>query len=230
MVYPLAYPGGSIRRDSAIMLLASLVFTGLCLADGLNRSTGVMLLVALAAVAIPTLKDATKAHYETEGHAPMEVVLGLPAHRRVIFLFIIAGLIGLPVGARMVVQSAVEIATVAGLSEAVVGLTIIAFSTSLPELATTIVAAYRKDTDVAVGTLVGSNIFNILAIMGTAATVAPHKIAVPPLFPFLDLPVMVAAAVIITGFVWKRRPVGRGAGILLTAGYVTYVAALLVFS
>ncbi len=230
IVYPLAYPGGSIRRDSAIMLLASIVFTGLCLANGLTPTAGVFLLVALLVVMIPTVKDAAKAHYETEGRAPMEVVLGLPAHRPVIFLFIGAGLVGLPVGARMVVESAVEIATAAGLSEAVVGLTIIAFSTSLPEMATTIVAAYRKDTDVAVGTLVGSNIFNILAIMGAAAIVAPHRIAVPPLFPYLDLPVMVAAAAIITAFVWRKHPVGRRAGIFLTAGYVAYVAALLVFS
>jgi len=230
IVYPLAYPGGSIRRDSTIMLLASLAFFVLCLMNGLNRGVGALLLLALVAVMVPTVKDAAKAHYETEGRAPMEVVLGLPAHRPVIFLFIGAGLVGLPVGARMVVESAVEIATAVGMSEAVVGLTIIAFSTSLPEMATTVVAAYRKDTDVAVGTLVGSNVFNILAIMGAAAIVAPNGIEVPSLFPLLDLPVMVLAAVVITVFVWKKLPIGRNAGIALTAGYAAYLLALLLFS
>jgi cation:H+ antiporter len=162
--------------------------------------------------------------------APMEIVLGLPAHRPVIFLFILAGLAFLPIGARLVVDSAVEIAHMVGISDTVVGLTIIAFSTSLPELATTVVAARRKDTEVAIGTLVGSNTFNILAIMGVAATVAPEGVAVPPLFPFLDLPVMLAAALFITVLAWTGRSLRRKAGILLTAGYAAYLGAPLVFS
>lgn len=128
----------------------------------------------------------------------------------------------------MVVDSAVEIAFSLGMSEAVVGLTIIAFSTSLPELATTVVAAYRKETGIAIGTLVGSNIFNLLAIMGISALVAPEGIPVPPLFPFLDLPVMIAAALVVTTFVWLRRPMGRTVGIILTGAYVVYMGTVFV--
>lgn len=230
IIYPLAYPGGSIRRDTAVMMAASVLFLFFCVVGGLDRGAGIILLIGLLVVMVPTVQDGVRAHYESEGKAPMEIVLGLPAHRPVILLFIVAGLIGLPVGARLVVDAAVEIALGAGLSEAVVGLTIIAFSTSLPELATTAVAARRKETDVALGTLVGSNIFNILAIMGAAALFAPDRIAVPRLFLFLDLPVMMAAALFITVLAWMGRPLGRRAGIVLSAGYLAYVGALLVLA
>jgi len=136
----------------------------------------------------------------------------------------------LPIGARLVVDAAVEIAVRIGISETVVGLTIIAFSTSLPELATTMVAARKKETEVAIGTLVGSNTFNILAILGVAGVVAPGGIRVPPLFPRLDLPVMLAASLFITILAWTGRPLGRKAGILLSAGYAAYLGALLVFA
>ena len=209
------------------MILATLVFLSLCLMDGLNRVAGAGLLLGLILVMIPTVREAARAHYGSAGMAPMEAVLGLPQHRPVIFLYIGAGLLGLPAGARLVVESAVEIAVAVGMTETVVGLTIIAFSTSLPELATTVVAAYRKETEVAMGTLVGSNIFNLLAIMGAASLVAPAAIPVPPLFPYLDLPVMVLAALAIATFAWLKRPLGRKAGILLFAAYLGYLGALL---
>jgi len=230
IIFPLAHPGGSIRRDTLVMTLASLLLTVLCVGAGLNRVAGLFLLLCLVVVMVPTVQDGITAHYEAEGTAPMELVLGLPAHRPVIFLFIGIGLIWLPLGARMVVESAVEIALLAGLSEAVVGLTIIAFSTSLPELATTVVAARKKETEVAIGTLVGSNTFNILAIMGAAALLAPESIPVPPLFPFLDLPVMLAAALFATFLAWTGRSMGRKAGIVLVSGYLLYLVALLLLA
>jgi cation:H+ antiporter len=230
VVYPLAYPGGSIKRDTAVMTVASLVLFFFCLTNGLNRTSGIILLVGLLAIMFPALQDAAKAHYETVGSAPMEMILGLPTRRRVIFLFLIAGLIGLPVGARLVVDAAVEIALTMGLSQAVVGLTIVAFSTSLPELATTVVAARKKETDVAMGTLVGSNIFNILAIMGFSAVLAPSKIEVPPLLPFFDLPVMLAAALFVTVLAWRGRPLERRAGVILSSGYLLYLGALLLLA
>jgi cation:H+ antiporter len=230
IIYPLANPGGSIRRDTAMMMIASVVFLLFCLTGNLNRTAGVIFLLGLLAVMVPTVQDGVRAHYESAGKAPMEIVLGLPAHRPVIFLFIFTGLAFLPIGARMVVASAVEIAGRVGISETVVGLTVIAFSTSLPELATTVVAARRKETEVAIGTLVGSNTFNILAIMGVAGILAPNGISVPSLFPVLDLPVMLAASLFITILAWTGRPLGRKAGIILSVGYVAYVGALLVFA
>jgi len=230
IIYPRANPGGSIRRDTSVMMLASVVLLVFCLTGNLGLTTGVVFLVGLLAVMIPTVQEGVRAHYESEGKAPMEIVLGLPGHRPVIFLFILTGLAFLPIGARLVVDAAVEIAVRAGISETVVGLTIIAFSTSLPELATTMVAAHKKETEVAIGTLVGSNTFNILAILGVAGVVAPGGIRVPPLFSRLDLPVMLAASLFITILAWTGRPLGRKAGILLSMGYAAYLGALLVFA
>jgi len=227
IVFPLGYSGIPIRRDSLVMVMASILFIGLCLFDGLTRLGGGALLLGLVLFIIPTVREAAEAHYASASRAPLEAVLGLPSHRPVIFLFIGGGLIGLPIGARLVVDSAVEIAEAAGMTETVVGLTIIAFSTSLPELATTVVAAFQKETDVAVGTLVGSNIFNLLAIMGATALVSPSPVPVPGLFFRLDLPVMLAAALTISLFAWLQKPIGRVAGVILSAGYLGYLAALL---
>ena len=228
IIYPLAFPGGSIRRDSSIMLGASLAFGALALFLGLGRISGVVLLAGTVVVFLPTVKDAAEAQKEAGGMAPLEAVLGIPTRRHQILMLLSAGLVGLPMGADLVVKGSVEIAVELGVSEAVVGLTIIAFSTSLPELATTMVAAFRRETDVAVGTLVGSNIFNLLGIMGLAAVVSPSPVEIPPTFAVLDFPVMLAAAALMTAFVWLRRPVGRKAGILLSLGYVGYLLALVV--
>ncbi len=230
IIFPLAHPGGSIRRDTVMMMLATFLFVFFCLIEGVNRFAGIVFLVGLVAVMVPTVKGAMKAHYESEGRAPMERVLGLPSHRPVILIFLGFGLLTLPLGARMVVDAAVDIALALGMPEAVVGLSIIAFSTSLPELATTVVAARRQETQVAMGTLVGSNLFNILAITGVAASVAPSGIAVPRLFPYLDLPVMMTAAAFITFLAWTRRPLGRKAGIVLSSTYLAYILAVFVLS
>jgi cation:H+ antiporter len=108
----------------------------------------------------------------------------------------------------------------------VVGLTILAFGTSLPELATTVAAARQKRTEVAVGTVIGSNTFNLLAILGVAAVVSPDPVLVPLGFLALDLPVMLAAALLVGVFVWVKRPIGRSAGALFVAGYLAYIVTL----
>jgi len=226
VVYPLAFPGGSVRRDALVMVLASILFYGICLADSLNRPVGILLLLGLLAFMVPTVRDAAISSQEAGTRAPLEIVLGLPTRRPVILLFIASGIVGLPVGSRLVVEAAVEIAGKIGISDALVGVTIIAFSTSLPELATTIVAALRKETEVALGTLVGSNIFNILAIMGISALVAPDGIPVPATFRYLDLPVMLLSALLVSYFILRRRPIGRKAGMVLSTMYVSYLAVL----
>ena len=230
MVYPLAFPGGSVRRDALVMLLATILFYLLCLTTAFTRPVGVALLLGLVAFMVPTVKEVAQASDEVVGpRAPLAIVLGLPTRRPVIALFIMAGVIGLPLGSRLVVDSAVVMAARMGISEAVVGVTIIAFSTSLPELATTLVAAVRKETEVALGTLVGSNIFNILGIIGISALVAPEGIPVPPIFPYLDLPVMLLSALLVSAFLWRRQPIARKAGIVFFTLYVGYLAALFVF-
>jgi cation:H+ antiporter len=226
-IYPLAYAGGSIRRDSLLMILATLFFVALCLMDSLGRGAGILLLVGMAAVLIPSAREAARSHRDAEGDPPLVAVLGLPTHRRMILLFLVAGVVGLPLGAKLVVDSAVDIALRLGMTETAVGLTIIAFGTSLPEVATTAWAAFRRETEVAMGTIVGSNLFNVLGIMGVAALVSPFPITVPGIFPVLDLPVMLGASLVLALFAWFRRPLGRIAGVLLSVSYVAYIVVLL---
>ncbi len=226
IIAPLSIVGSSVRRDSLLMVGATVLLGIFALSMGLNRTTGILMLIALVLVLSPSARDAARAHREAGGRAPLEAVLGLPTHRRLITLFIVVGVVFLPVGARLVVDSAVDIAGRLGVTEAVVGASIIAFSTSLPELATTVVAAFRKETDVVVGTIVGSNIFNILVILGIASLVSPEPIHVPASFTVLDLPAMLLSALTLAVFIWMKRPIGRPAGIALSGAYVVYVVAL----
>jgi cation:H+ antiporter len=230
IVFPLAYPGDTVRRDSAVMMGASIFFIVLCLNDALSRPAGAALLLGLAFIFVPVLREVAQAQKDSDGKPPPVEVLGVPDQRRYISLFLIVGIIGLPVGAHYVVEGTVRIALSMGVSEAIVGLSIVAFATSLPELATTVVAAYRRETEVAVGTIIGSNVFNILAIMGVAAVASSDPIEVPESFPFLDLPVMLLAALVTTAFVWLRKPIGRTVGIVFASVYVGYIAVIFVFS
>jgi cation:H+ antiporter len=230
IVFPLAYPGNSARRDSAVMIGVTTFFILLCGMDALSLPAGAVLLLVLVVVLIPTLRDVAQAQRDADERTLPVFVLGLPTQRRYISTFIILGVIGLPLGSYLVVEGTVQIALDLGVSETVVGLSIIAFATSLPELATTVVAAFRRETEVAIGTIIGSNVFNLLAIMGVAAIASPWPIEVPDSFPFLDLPVMLAAALAITAFVWLKKPIGRKAGIAFTTVYVAYITALFAMS
>jgi cation:H+ antiporter len=156
----------------------------------------------------------------------MDWVLGLPSHLAMIGLFLVAGGVGLPVGASLMVEAAVEIAGRFGVSDTVVGLTVVAFGTSLPELATTAVAALQRRTDVVVGTIIGSNTFNILAIMGIGAAASPVPIDISERLLTLDLPVMLAASAVLTICAVTGRKIRRGLGALLLGGYVSYMVVL----
>lgn len=226
IIFPLAYPGEPVRRDSSTMIAASIFFTILCLREALTALAGLVLLGGLVLFLIPTIKEVAEAQRNSGARSPSVWVLGLPTQRRYISLFIVVGIIGLPVGAHYVVEGTVRIATELGVSEAVIGLSVVAFATSLPELATTAMAAFRRETEVAVGTIIGSNIFNILAIMGVASLVSSRPIGVPSSFPYLDLPVMLVAAFAIAGFAYLKKPIRRRAGIVFTTLYVAYIAAM----
>ncbi|UCF21708.1 MAG: sodium:calcium antiporter [Gemmatimonadota bacterium] len=228
VIYPLACAGSSELRDSVLMVAVSVFLVLLCAAGDIDRTGGLALLAGLAVIAGLTLRALARSYVieKKRRAAPLEWVLGLPTNNWLIALFIGAGVLGLPVGARLMVEAAVEVADHLGVSETVIGLTIVAVGTSLPELATTVTAAVQRHTEVAVGTVVGSNMFNILAILGTAALISSDPIPVPRSFLSLDLPVMLGAALILTLLIWRRRSIGRLAGALLLIGYCAYVLAL----
>jgi cation:H+ antiporter len=226
IIYPLACIEPSARRDGALMVGVSVLFVLLCLPGQVGRLAGAVLLLGLAAWLGYTARETASAQREVGRSTPIEWVLGLPSKTWMIALFIVVGAFGLPMGARIFVEAAVDVAERLQISDAVVGLTIVALGTSLPELATCAVAALRRHTEVALGTAIGSNVFNILAIMGVAAVASPAPMPVPPGFLALDLPVMLGASSLLALFVWLRRPIGRVGGVALVLGYGAYLAVL----
>ncbi|MCL7927560.1 MAG: sodium:calcium antiporter, partial [marine benthic group bacterium] len=151
-VYPLYYGERSIRRDTLFMLAATGLLIILSIGGLLGRFDGLILLAVLAAITTLTASEAAQAYRDSELKTPMEWVLGLPTNPWMIALFIVAGAVALPIGADLVVNDSVRMAENLGVSETIIGLTILAIGTSLPELATTVVAAVQKRTEVAVGT------------------------------------------------------------------------------
>jgi cation:H+ antiporter len=229
-VYPLTYGEHSVRRDSLVMIGATILLILLSWNGVVGRVEGTILLAGLVGFTVVTAREAARSYRQAEIKTPMEWVLGLPTNPWMIALFIVVGAVALPIGAKLMVDASVEMATHFGVDETVVGLTILAFGTSLPELATTVVAAVQKRTEVAIGTVIGSNIFNVLAILGVGAVISPLPFSVSPDFFTLHFPVMLGTAILLSVFVWLRKPIGRPAGIVFVAWYVTYIAVLVLRS
>ena len=139
-------------------------------------------------------------------------------------IYLLLGLIGLPLGADLLVDNASIIARMYGVTDTVIGLTLVAIGTSLPELATTVMAALRRQADVALGNVIGSNMFNLLAIIGIATFVGP--ITVDPAFLRVDLWVMLGASLVLVPFVFFKKDITRTWGIILSAIYVVYLVQL----
>lgn len=215
------------RKSYVIMLAASVLFIALAFRGVFDPMAGIILLVVLAVILGDSMREAL-AHRragleaadeeEPEGADP-----DMPWWK--IILYLALGLVGLPLGADLLVDSSVEIATIFGVSDTVIGLTLVALGTSLPELATTVMAALRRQADVALGNVIGSNMFNLLAIIGVASLIAP--IPVDPEFLRFDLWVMLGASLLIFPLVFLARDLTRIWGVVLSALYLGYIALVI---
>ncbi|MEO0358112.1 MAG: calcium/sodium antiporter [Pseudomonadota bacterium] len=218
------------RKSFIFMIVSTLVFIGLAFAAPFVWWHG---LVLLAMLTVMLLDQARQAKAHRAGGAKCEPVddledpegadPDLPGWK--IGLFLALGLIGLPFGANILVDNAVIIAREFGVTEAAIGLTLIAIGTSLPELATTVMAALRKQADVAIGNVIGSNMFNLLAIIGVASVIGPIPVA--PQFLAVDLWVMLGASLLLIPFVFLKWKISRVWGFVLTALYLTYLSVVL---
>jgi len=213
------------RRSYLQMIGASVVFIALCFMGPLGIVAGVILLVLLAGMILSALREAGKARDKArEIEAELAEVGDAEIPTWKIAAFLVAGLVGLPVGAHLLITGAQGIASAMGVSDEVIGLTLVAVGTSLPELATTVMAAWRRQADVAMGNVIGSNLFNILAIMGVTSFFGPLPIA-PSMLTY-DLWVMLAASLVLAPFVMWKFNIGRGVGIAFLAAYVAYTISL----
>lgn len=221
LVCPLVAQRSTVRLDIPLNIVAGvlvLVFVFISSPmepKGLSRVEGLALLVVFAAFLVYTFYTAKSDATTTTESTPF------PLWKCVVL--ILAGLVGLVVGGEMIVKSAVAIARYCGVAEAVIGLTIVALGTSLPELATSVVAAFKHNNDIAIGNVVGSNIFNVFFILGTSAIIK-HL----PVYPGIEIDAALVAVSALA--VWlllcnKNRSINRWGGALLLviyAGYLTY--------
>ena len=226
LVATLAVSRQLVRLDVPIMLGATLLVFGLALDGAIGRVDGIVLL-ALALAYIGLLLWLAKRHPDAVPEPDLDAVP--PVWWRDA-LYVLAGLALLVLGARWLVGSAVAIAQVLGISEMVIGLTVVAVGTSLPELATSILATLRGQRDMAVGNIVGSCIFNLLLVLGATAALAPAGIAVGPAVLRFDFPVMTAVALACLPIFFTGFQVRRWEGALFVAYYVAYTGYLLLRS
>src|SRR6056297_971185 len=220
------------KKTYVYMLIGSVVFIGLAFLGEFNIVSGLILLALLSFVLIDAFLEAgrhVKANAalllaDADGEDDVEGAdPDMPWWQIIVFL--VLGLIGLPLGADLLVDNASIIAPRFGVSDAVIGLTLVALGTSLPELATTVMAALRRQADVALGNVIGSNMFNLLGIIGVASFFG--TIPVEAQFLTFDLWVMLAASIMLAPFVLSKRDIERVWGVILTGLYLAYVLIVL---
>jgi cation:H+ antiporter len=207
------------------MILVSFALLAV-MADGrASRLEGCLLLVGLTAYTVFTFWEAGRESQQVReefASAAPEPRAGASASA----LFVVAGFASLVVGGHLLVTAAVELATLLGMSQAAIGLTIVAIGTSLPEFATSVMASLRGNGDIAIGNVVGSNIFNILGILGLTAVIHPLELGA---ITWLDLGAMVGFACVLGVLLLTRLQLGRAEGAFLLAGYISYTSWLLAF-
>ena len=235
LVAPLIVSRQLIRLDVPLMIGASLITYALAWDGSLSRLDGALLFAAVVGytlfLIISSRRESAAAAADDE--FAKEFGLDEPAKPHASLInagLIIAGLVLLVAGSNFLVEGAVILARALGLSELVIGLTVIAIGTSLPELATSVMAAIRGERDIAVGNIVGSNLFNLLCVLGLASLVSPQAISVAANALAFDFPVMIAVAIACLPIFFAGYTINRWEGLLFVAYYAAYTLYLVMVS
>lgn len=215
MVAPMMISPSTVKKDIPFSVGASVLLILLALDSFLSRMDGIILLIGFAVFMTYTLMLAKKGSNEA-------VKESSPVWKNLLYL--VFGLAGLVAGSNLFVDSASDVALSLGISEGVVGLTVVAGGTSLPELATSVVAARKGQSAIAIGNVIGSNVFNILMILGLTATISPLQIQG---ITTIDMAVMLLSVVLIWLFSYTRYTVERWEGAVLVGGYLVYLGWLI---
>ena len=228
LIVPLVVSSQLIRRDVPLMIGVSVLLLTLGADGQVNRSDGVLLFGGIVAYTWWCILQSRKESSRVQTEFAQEWRPGKTGRRVVLsdIGLIAAGLILLSVGSRWLVDGAVSVAKSLGISQLVIGLTIVAAGTSLPEVVTSIVAAVRGERDIAVGNVVGSNIFNILCVLGFAGLIAPGGVAVSASALCFDIPVMIAVAIACLPIFFTGNVISRWEGGLFFFYYVAYTVYL----
>lgn len=226
LLKPVAAGRVTVVRDGGTMLLGTALFIGLCMFGIIERWAGALMLAVLVAIWYFTYKHDKNQPSEASSLHEDEVdeVGEVPTGWTKPIIATVIGIVALMFGAEWLVDGGVAVAREFGVSEAVIGLTLVAFGTSLPELAASLVAAFRGHSDVALGNVFGSNLLNLLVIIGGVSLISP--IPVPDQIMNSDLWIMLAVtiALLIVAFAWRK--IGRVTGVAFVIAYLVYVFQL----
>jgi cation:H+ antiporter len=228
VIVPLATTKETFRRDAAVLIAASLLLLAAVLSGAISRAAGSLFVLLLALYLAYAYCTERRRHRTATPVAGDDTEPGAPRPERplwIALLLALGGLAAVIVGADLLVEAAIVMARDLGLSEAVIGLTLVALGTSLPELVTSVVAAIRRHADVAFGNIVGSNIFNVFGIAGLTAVV--HPIPVPPEIAGFDIWVMLGATLLLVVFAATGWRVNRWEGGVFLLAYLAYLVFLL---
>ena len=222
VIYPFACGDPALRRDGFVLLLSTIVFVILCHAGVIERWQGIIMLSALVCfLAYCYITDRRSSSNDESIHAKeVDEFDNLPDSMQKAVIYTIIGLIGVAFGAKLLVDGAVDVARLLGVSETVIGITMVALGTSMPELATTVVAAVRRHNDVALGNIIGSNIFNTLGILGVVSIVTP--ISIPPEVMEADLWVMLGVTTVFVTAALGLKTLGRPLAVLFFFSYALF--------
>jgi K+-dependent Na+/Ca+ exchanger family protein len=222
LVAPMTIMETTVRKDIPFALVASALLLIMCLDGNISRIDAGILFAMFLIFMYMTLKGAKKQGadaeeaIEGEGKKPMSTWLSV--------VWILVGLLCLIGGSNLFVEGATAVATNLGVSEAVIGLTIVAGGTSLPELATSVVSARKGNSGIAIGNALGSNVFNILAILGITGMITPMTLKG---ITYIDLSMLVISIMIVWLFSFTKYKIERWEGAVLTAVFVGYIYSLL---
>lgn len=223
LIRPLDVHANVIRREIPIMIGLSVLLIVLLIDGELSLIDGIIFVVGIITYTIVNISIARKeknAEVENEFKEGLKTKLGVS----VSIVFVVGGLGLMILGANIFVASAISIAKAIGVIDAIIGLTIVAVGTSLPELITSIVAAYKNESDIVIGNVVGSNIFNILGILGITALVIPLS---SEGISYIDYGVMLITAIILLPLSKTGFKISRLEGVILVVGYIIYIYYLL---
>ena len=218
LISPLGVNKVLFRRDVPLMILSSLFITVLCfIQGGIGRVAGMIL---FAGIVIYTVVGIIEGRHEASQDAPPEVSIS----KVMSVVAVVAGLGALVLGARLLIKAAIFMATSLGVPDSVIALTVVAIGTSLPELATSVVAAIKGEADIAIGNVVGSNIFNILCILGLSSIVSPIQCVG---IDAVDFIVMTLTAVVLWPIMKTGLRISRMEGVFLLLTYAAYTTWLI---
>lgn len=220
LVYPMSVENSTCYREIPLLAAVTVLAAVLMLGGSLSRPDGLILIAGLVLFLAVMLYRARRTQTLDPATRALLNEVSEDMSNRAAVAWTVVGLLVLPASAQLLVNGAIGLAVIMGVSESVIGLTIVALGTSLPELAAAMASALRKEDDLCIGNILGSNLFNLLGVLGIAALI--HPMAIEPLLIQRDLPVMILTFLMLAGMALFAGRVGRLSAAVLLATYVLY--------